>query len=119
MIIALAVIDGIVSGFLWALLELVLLGVGAVLAGAFDQVFNVANLSSGTAGPTRELSLRYRRPTPLQRPLVFEAWIEETTERNVTTVGHVMHEGEVTVETRGTFALIAHERIVRMGPDDS
>jgi acyl-coenzyme A thioesterase PaaI-like protein len=92
---------------------------GAVLAGAFDQVFNVANLSSGTAGPTRELSLRYRRPTPLHRPLVFEAWIEETTERNVTTVGHVMHEGEVTVESRGSFALIAHERIVKMLPDES
>jgi hypothetical protein len=30
-----------------------------------------------------------------------------------------MYEGEITVESRGTFSLIAHERIVRMGPDDA
>ena len=87
---------------------------GAVLAGAFDQVFNVANIMSGTAGPTRTLSLRYRRPTPLHQPLEFEAWVEESDERSVVSKGVVRHAGKVTVAGEGHFALLTPERLGAM-----
>src|SRR5262245_38206379 len=46
---------------------------GAVIAGAFDQVFNAVNLMRGNPGPTRKLEIRYRKPTPLREELPFEA----------------------------------------------
>jgi len=38
---------------------------GGMIAAAFDQVLSVANVMAGTAGPTAELTIRYRKPTPL------------------------------------------------------
>lgn len=87
---------------------------GAILAGAFDQVFNVANISGGTAGPTASLTLDYRRPTPLHADLVFTAWVESVEGRKITTVGNVRHEGEVTVESRGLFIMLDPERIKQL-----
>jgi acyl-coenzyme A thioesterase PaaI-like protein len=89
---------------------------GAVLAGAFDQVFNVANLKSGSAGPTRELALTYLRPTPLYADLVFEAQVERVQGREITTVGRVCHGDKVTVEARGLFIMVPRERVMKMGP---
>ena len=88
---------------------------GAVLAGAFDQVLNVANLMTGVAGPTRELSLVYRRPTPLGVDLVFEGEVEDVRGREVTGVGRVRCGDRVTVEARGLFIRIGPERVRRMG----
>ncbi len=86
---------------------------GAILAGVFDQVFNVANLMSGSAGPTVELSLRYERPTPLHEPLVFEAWVESVDERRIVTRGQLRHGERRTVEAVGRFARIDRDRILR------
>jgi acyl-coenzyme A thioesterase PaaI-like protein len=90
---------------------------GAVLAGAFDQVFNVANLKSGSAGPTRELSLVYLRPTPLDAELLFEGQVERVEGREITTVGRVRHGDKVTVEARGLFIRVPRERVMGMERD--
>ena len=87
---------------------------GAVLAGAFDQVFNVANLKSGSAGPTRELHLTYLRPTPLNADLVFEGQVEGVEGREITTLGRVRCGDKVTVEARGLFVMVSRERVERM-----
>jgi acyl-coenzyme A thioesterase PaaI-like protein len=92
---------------------------GAVLAGAFDQVFNVANLKSGSAGPTRELALTYLRPTPLHADLVFEGQVERVDGREITTTGRVRHGDKVTVEARGLFIMVSRERVLEMGRKDS
>jgi acyl-coenzyme A thioesterase PaaI-like protein len=89
---------------------------GAVLAGAFDQVFNVANLKSGSAGPTRELALTYLRPTPLHADLVFEGQVERVEGREITTLGRVRHGDTVTVEARGLFIMVSRERVMQMTP---
>ena len=90
---------------------------GAVLAGVFDQVFNVANILGGTAGPTTHLSLRYRRPTPLHAPLVFEAWVEEVSGDRVESRGHVSCAGEVTVEAVGRFKILGRDKVLNLVPD--
>ena len=46
---------------------------GGFLAVFFDCVLQQLNCDLGLAGKTAELSLRYRRPTPLLTPLVFRA----------------------------------------------
>ncbi len=94
---------------------------GGVIAAAFDQVFNVANLMLGTAGPTASLQLQYRRPTPLQVPLRFEAWQDRVEGRRVYTRGRLLVGDRTTVEAEGLFILVPVERILRMAesePDD-
>ena len=87
---------------------------GGVLAAAFDQVINVANIHSGTAGPTRTLALEYKRPTPLGVPLLFEAWVDRVDGRRITSRALVRHAGEVTVEASGLFILLDPERVMRL-----
>jgi acyl-coenzyme A thioesterase PaaI-like protein len=87
---------------------------GAVIAGVFDQVFNVANIMGGTAGPTSMLTLRYRRPTPLRAALRFEAWVEDVTDDRVTSRGRALHDGVVTVEAEGRFKILGRDRVMRL-----
>lgn len=76
---------------------------GAVIAGVFDQVCNVANVMNGVAGPTATLSISYRRPTRLGVPLVAEAWVERVEGRKVTTLARLVQDGETTCEAEGLF----------------
>ncbi len=87
---------------------------GAVIAASFDQVLIVANLMRGVAGPTVKLQLQYRRPTPLFTDLRFEAWVERVEERYVHSSGRLLVGDAVTVEASGLFALLPHERVMRM-----
>ena len=90
---------------------------GAVIAGVFDQVFNVANIMGGTAGPTSTLSLRYRRPTPLHADLRFEAWVEDVTGSRVTSRGRALHGDVVTVEAEGVFKILDRDLVMNLtGP---
>jgi acyl-coenzyme A thioesterase PaaI-like protein len=87
---------------------------GGVIAAAFDQVFNVANVCAGSAGPTVQLLLRYRRPTPLQADLVFEGWQERTEGQRIHTRGRLRHGEQVTVEAEGVFVQLPVERVMRL-----
>ena len=87
---------------------------GAVLAAAFDQVINVANIHSGTAGPTATLTLAYKRPTPLAAPLEFEAWVESVDGRKISSRALVRCAGEVTVEASGLFIWVQPDRVMRL-----
>ncbi|MCA9510113.1 MAG: PaaI family thioesterase [Myxococcales bacterium] len=87
---------------------------GAIIAGAFDQVFNVANILGGAAGPTVRLDLAYERPTPLGADVVFEARIEEIGERRITTRGVLRHGDTVCVRAVGVFARIDRARVMAL-----
>lgn len=91
---------------------------GGIIAAAFDQVFNVANLLGGSPGPTVRLALRFRRPTPIRTALRFEGWQERADERRVHTVGRLLDGDRVTVEAEGSFALLTSEAIMRLGRRD-
>ncbi len=87
---------------------------GAVIAGAFDIMLTAANIMAGTAGPTVSLSLRYRKPTLINRPAVFEAWVTERTERRIHSRGRLRQGDVVTVEAEGVFATLDRARIEAM-----
>jgi len=76
---------------------------GAVLAGAFDVVLTAANVIAGAAGPTRSLTLRYLRPTTINRPLVYEAEVTAVDGRRIRSRGRIVQDGVVTVEAEGEF----------------
>src|SRR5512139_3500399 len=85
---------------------------GGVIGAAFDQVLNVANLMSGNAGPTARLQMRYRKPTPLHRPLRFEGWVAQREERKVHSAGRLLVDDVVTVEAEGLYIIVDPERVV-------
>lgn len=87
---------------------------GGVLALAFDQVLNVANLTAGVPGPTKRLTLTFRKPTPLGKPVVFEGWVAERSEREVVSRGVLRHGDVTTVEAEGVFAVLSPERLMRL-----
>jgi acyl-coenzyme A thioesterase PaaI-like protein len=87
---------------------------GAVIAAAFDQILNAANLMRGNPGPTRKLEIRYRRPTPLGENLVFEGWQERTEGREIFAAGRLMAGDVVTAEAEGVFVHLSADQVMRL-----
>lgn len=87
---------------------------GAAIASAFDLVLTAANLVAGAAGPTVNLSLRFRRPTLLAVECVFEAEVRSRTDKRVFTEGRLIQNGKVTVEAEGEFATLDLEQIASL-----
>jgi acyl-coenzyme A thioesterase PaaI-like protein len=88
---------------------------GAVLCAVFDMVFTAANRLANAAGPTVELSVRYRRPTRLEADTVFEGWVSDRTGRLTTAAGRAVQGDVVTVEATGRFVRLPRERVMRLG----
>ena len=57
---------------------------GGVVAATFDEVLGIAQISSGVAGFTGTLNVRFRRITPIHRPIRYEAWVEGREGRKLT-----------------------------------
>ncbi len=88
---------------------------GAVIAGVFDQVLNVANLLNGTPGPTVRLELDFRKPTPLHREIRFEAKCDRVENKRIHTTARCFADDTLTVEASGIFAVIDMDKLARMG----
>lgn len=76
---------------------------GGFIALVFDEVLGIVNIANESPGMTGSLSIRYRRPTPLFQPLVWEAWVEKIEGRRVVSRAHVLHDGNVCAEAEGLF----------------
>ena len=76
---------------------------GAVIAGVYDDVLGLANLGAGVPAMTGTLTIRFRKPTPLHREIVFEANVQRVEGRKVFTTGQSTVDGEVTSEAEGIF----------------
>lgn len=59
---------------------------GGYLAGLFDQVLGFAQGPRSVGAATKSLTVQYHRPTPLWRPLTFDAWYVDVDDR--TLLGH-------------------------------
>lgn len=78
---------------------------GGVSALILDQMLGEAAGAGGKPGMTGQLSLRYRRPTPLG-DLSAEAWIEESDGVKTRVRGQIKDsQGNPTVEAEGLFIL--------------
>jgi hypothetical protein len=85
---------------------------GGWIALAFDEILGMANIASGNPGMTGRLSVRYRRPTPLHRPVTFEAWTDEVDGRRIVTRGTLTVDGVVTAEAEGLFVIIDLDKAI-------
>jgi len=87
---------------------------GGFLAAAFDEVLGMAQSLTGNPGMTGTLTIRYRKPTPLLKDLVFGARVERVEGRKIITRGTVSSDGVVTAEAEGIFIAVGHERFMSM-----
>jgi acyl-CoA thioesterase FadM len=63
---------------------------------------------------TANLSVRYRRPTPLHTDLRFEGRLEGVNGRKVTAAGILLAGEEVTAEASGLFVTVSPERFASL-----
>ena len=87
---------------------------GGFLAAAFDEVLGMAQSLTGNPGMTGTLTIRYRKPTPLLKDLVFDARVERVEGRKIVTKGTVSSDGVITAEAEGIFIAVGHERFMSM-----
>ncbi len=88
---------------------------GAVIAGVFDQVLNIANMLHGTPGPTVRLEFDFRKPTPLNREIRFEGVCQRVEGKRIHSTAKCISGDVVTVEAQGVFAVIDLEKLDKLG----
>lgn len=76
---------------------------GGVCALVLDHVLGAVAHQPNRPAYTGTLTLRYRRPTPLMRPLRAQAHIDRTEGVKAFVVGHLADQEGVTVEAEGIF----------------
>src|SRR5262245_14935643 len=79
---------------------------GGYVAGAFDEVLGWACAKSGNPAVTGKLTVRYRRPTPLNVPVEFRAPWPRVVGKRVHAEATLTADGEVTAEAEGLFVLV-------------
>jgi hypothetical protein len=83
---------------------------GGVVAGAFDEILSVAQFASGLAGYTGTLTVRMRRPTPLFRPISYEAGVDRVDGRKIHAWARSTCDGELLGEAEGIFVSSSDRR---------
>ena len=76
---------------------------GGIIALAFDEMLGMANIASGHPGMTGTLTVRYRRPTPLYREVLFDAWVVKVEGRRIATRGTLTCDDTLCAECDGLF----------------
>ena len=76
---------------------------GGFVAAAFDEVLGYVQSLSGQPGMTGTLTVRYRKPTPLHTPLLFEAEFERVEGRKIFTRAVLKAEGLLCAEAEAIF----------------
>jgi acyl-coenzyme A thioesterase PaaI-like protein len=80
---------------------------GGWVAALFDEFLGCAQLLSGQTGATGHLSVRYKKPTPLNTELVLHAIVKEVHGRKIVMEGSITANGVVTATCEGLFVSFA------------
>jgi len=83
---------------------------GGFVALAFDELLGMVTVFTGQGGLTGKLSVRYRRPTPLNQELCLRAWVDHRQGRRMTAKGTIHAGDELTAEAEGLFVTVRRER---------
>lgn len=87
---------------------------GGWVASLLDQILGHANAYSGAGGMTVELTVRYKRRTPYDVPLLLKARTDSVEGRRVRASGEIIADGVVTAEAEGLFLQPTAERIAQL-----
>jgi acyl-CoA synthetase (AMP-forming)/AMP-acid ligase II/acyl-coenzyme A thioesterase PaaI-like protein len=92
---------------------------GGVLAAAFDQMFGYVGVMRRVPALTGNITVHYRKPTPIGVEIRFEATVERVEGRKSFVKGRCLAGGEVTAEAEGLFVLINGEWFQQLMRGDS
>ena len=87
---------------------------GGILAAAFDELLGLATVFSGGAGMTRDLHVRYLRPTPIRQELIFTGRLDRSEGRRLFVSAEVEAEGQRTAEASGVFIAVGGEKFEQL-----
>jgi acyl-coenzyme A thioesterase PaaI-like protein len=76
---------------------------GGFVAAAFDEVLGFVQSTTGQPGMTGTLTIRYRKPTPLDTDLRFEATVQRVEGRKIFAEGRLYAGDVLTAEAEGIF----------------
>lgn len=76
---------------------------GGFVAAAFDDLLGCAQMASGTAGFTGTLTVRMRKPTPLNTRIDYEAGVTKRSGRRIVCWGRSTADGQLLAEAEGIF----------------
>lgn len=79
---------------------------GGIVAAAFDEVLGMVQSATGRGGMTGTLTVRYRRPTPLDTEVTFRGWVERVEGRKIFTASTLHHGDTLCAESEGIFIAV-------------
>lgn len=82
---------------------------GGMVAAVLDSCLGTVNNVAGVAGVTVDLTVRYRRPTPLHQALTVEARVIGVDGRKVFSWAGIYHGDTLTAEANATFLTLRSE----------
>jgi acyl-coenzyme A thioesterase PaaI-like protein len=82
---------------------------GGMLAACFDALLGMAAATSGHPSMTGTMTVAYRAPTPLNRPIRFEAWFEGSEGRKSYTKAAAYDADVLCAEAEGVFIEVARQ----------
>ena len=83
---------------------------GGIIAGLFDEVLGIANITAGVGAMTGTLTIIYRNPTPLYSELTFRGKTDRIEGRKVFTRGTLHVGDQLCAEAEGIFIHVVRER---------
>jgi hypothetical protein len=87
---------------------------GGFIAAGFDEVLGLTNSMSGVPAMTANLTVRYRKPTPLHRPLRYVGKLVGVSGRKVKTHGELWAGDTLTAEADGLFVRVGMAKFVEL-----
>jgi hypothetical protein len=87
---------------------------GGYIAATFDEVLGMTQAMTGLRGMTGTLTIRYRKPTPLHRDLLWEGEVVRQEGRRIYTEGRCSDGDTVTAEAEAIFVVVDFARIAEL-----
>lgn len=87
---------------------------GGFVAAVFDEALGMACVFSGGPGMTGEITVRYRRPTPIRVPLRVEARFDRQEGRKIYNSGRLYAGDTLVAESHGVFISIPREKFAEL-----
>lgn len=84
---------------------------GGFIAALFDEALGLAQSMTGNPGMTGTLTVRYRRPTPLQTDLDIEARVVRIEGRKIFTEARLVSAGQLLAEAEAIFISITMDNL--------
>jgi acyl-coenzyme A thioesterase PaaI-like protein len=76
---------------------------GGIVALIFDELLGAVSSAHGHGGYTGTLTIRYEKPTPIDREIVVESRVDHIEGRKIFAEGTITHDGTVTARAQAIF----------------